>query len=781
MKFLLKKENGSAVLTIYTDIGGMFGFTAADLDAKLSELDPTTALIVRLNTDGGQVVEGLAIYNRFNQWGGSVTTINDGVVASMGAIIYLAGGRNGGQRITAPSSMFMFHNPLTGVRGNADELRKMADTMQGLQDTVNKIYTEKTNLSTADIQNLSEDRIFFPEEALAVGIVTEISQGVEAVAKSNLDKLMAKLSTKPPKRPSKGEDKMNFEEWVKKTYGLDAATLQGESLDKFKGLYAKRQTPPPIPNSTPAFDPEAHKTSMATAAAEEGERQEGIQAAALKFQDSEFDTESIKLESGSGTTATTAKGLANFAIKNRWSVDKFELMLHRASMRSVGHIGIHSHDTNSEARQNTDAVTCALLRNMSAGQVYKSGESQSSMAERIYLGGKYQTQDGLKIKDGEQILEASHHPAVRDMSLLQVAHLAYMQANGHNYQGRLKSDGFIKAAREAMMKLKFAPYAASGNTTWSGLNIFDDAMHKVMWAAYETVATTWQEWVKPESVQDFRTHNAYRFTMKGTFKKLTPQGELKHGGFTDDKYTHSAETYGEIIGLDRHDLINDDMGAFNGIGTGLGEEAPGFLEELFYVILLTDIALGATSTMFPTGGGNNNYISGAGSDLGVDGLTLAEDKLFEHVNANNRPILTANNAILLHGTQDRVLARELFNQTDLRVVQTANTKGRPDQNPHVGKFSPVMSGYLNNTNIKQSITEDDQAVPGQTSDQWGLIRRAGASGALMIGSFLNGNKRPTVEQADQAFNVLGLMWRAYLDAGGDLADPKWGVWSKGAA
>lgn len=262
--------------------------------------------------------------------------------------------------------------------------------------------------------------------------------------------------------------------------------------------------------------------------------------------------------------------------------------------------------------------------------------------------------------------------------------------------------------------------------------------------------------------------------------KIGADGRLKHGGFGDDKYTTSAETFGKIVGLSRTDLINDDLGALNRIMSGLGIEGARFLEELFYGHFLDQ-----QTTLFPTGGGNNNYISGSTTNLSVDGLTLGEKEFADQVDSDGAPILI-NSSILLVGNTLAIPAEELFTQVGLRVVQSSTgAKGRPDSNPHVGKYQPVVSGYLDNTSLLQrtdALGAQGSAFSNQSATQWFLMPSPNnALGGVILGAFLNGVRTPTIEQADQAFDVLGLQWRTYHDAGVSNGDPKLAVHSKGAS
>ena len=377
---------------------------------------------------------------------------------------------------------------------------------------------------------------------------------------------------------------------------------------------------------------------------------------------------------------------------------------------------------------------------------------------------------GIEYWYDEQTLDKADK--LGSVSLHQILDHVIWMDKGVRWSGNYRSDAFIRAVRESLWNIR-----AASNTTWTGLNVFDDAANKMLWAAYEAQDTTWQEWVPTISVSDFKTYNMYRMTFKGGYMKVGADGELKHGGFTDDKYTVAADTFGKIVGLTRRDIINDDLGALQRVMTGLGVEAARFLEELFYTHLLNQL-----NTLFPAAGTYNNYLSGATSALGVDSLSDAEELFSNQVDADGAPIMVRSELILT-GTALQVQANELFNQVSLRVVQSANSKGRPDNNPHVGKWRPVTSPYLNNTQIKartDAVVSVGSAIPNQSDTQWFLLPApSNVLGGVLVGAFLNGQQRPTIEQSDQSFEVLGLQWRAYHDAGVGNGDPRLGVYSKG--
>lgn len=449
------------------------------------------------------------------------------------------------------------------------------------------------------------------------------------------------------------------------------------------------------------------------------------------------------------------------AIESGMDADQFELQLRRAELPTPsGGPAIHSAPQLRD--MDNSVLSCAILKGTRGVPMNASHE---------VTGERW----GVENWYPEQVLEASDHRQLRHVSLHQLMDLVIIAAQGHGFSGNRKSDDFIQATRQAQMKIQAA--GGSGFDSLNLTNIFEDSANKILLASYQSAATTWQEWSGVQDVSDFNTHNLYRLTTKGAYEPVGADGELKHGGWDEDKYTIAADTYGKIVGLTRKHLINDDLGAFRRIMTALGIEGAKTVEELAYIELLDNL-----TTLFPTGGGNNNYISGASTVMSVDGLSEASKTFENQVDSDNAPLLIEPDRVLV-GTQDRVDAAQLFKDADIREGRGGtSTKKEFTKNPHVGAFRPIVSGYLNNTSIKRRVTSQGNAIPGQSSTQWFMFSDPNApQGAVVNVAFLNGNRLPILENSDAAFNVLGLQWRAFHDVGTGQGDPKLGVMSKGAA
>jgi ATP-dependent Clp protease, protease subunit len=138
-----------AEVFIYGDIGGWLGGVSAEEFAKeIAALDVKT-MNVRLNSPGGLVFEGVAIYNALARHSAHVVVHVEGIAASIASVIAMAGDE---VRI-AEGSRFMVHDPWTFAMGNAADLRAEADVLQGLKSDLIDIYSARTEQSRGDLSD----------------------------------------------------------------------------------------------------------------------------------------------------------------------------------------------------------------------------------------------------------------------------------------------------------------------------------------------------------------------------------------------------------------------------------------------------------------------------------------------------------------------------------------------------------------------------------------------------------------------------------------------------
>ena len=139
----------------------------------LEAQDPDKDISFYINSPGGSVTAGMAIYDTMNFIKCDVSTICIGMAASMGAFLLSAGAK--GKRYALPHSEIMIHQPLGGARGQASDIKIQADLILRTRDTLNRILAENTGKTVEEIARDTErDNYMTAEAAKAYGLIDEI-------------------------------------------------------------------------------------------------------------------------------------------------------------------------------------------------------------------------------------------------------------------------------------------------------------------------------------------------------------------------------------------------------------------------------------------------------------------------------------------------------------------------------------------------------------------------------------------------------------------------------
>ena len=142
--------------------------------------DPEKDIQLYINSPGGSVTAGLAIYDTMQQVSPDVITICYGLAASMGAFL-LSGGTKG-KRLALPNSRIMIHQPLGGAQGQAVEIEIQAKEILYLKETLNSLLAEHTG---QDIEKISEDtdrdHFLSPQEAVEYGLIDKVVSNLNSI------------------------------------------------------------------------------------------------------------------------------------------------------------------------------------------------------------------------------------------------------------------------------------------------------------------------------------------------------------------------------------------------------------------------------------------------------------------------------------------------------------------------------------------------------------------------------------------------------------------------
>lgn len=185
--FSLEKTKQTATINIYGDITSwaweeLGEMSAVNLSKQLEALGDVDKIDVYINSYGGEVAEGLAIYNALKRHKAKVTTYCDGFACSIASVIFMAGD----ERVMNESSLLMIHNAWTYAMGNSEELRKQADDLEKITQASVEAYKSHSSLSEKEIKKLMDNETWIlPTEALEYGFATTIDKPENKNASQN--------------------------------------------------------------------------------------------------------------------------------------------------------------------------------------------------------------------------------------------------------------------------------------------------------------------------------------------------------------------------------------------------------------------------------------------------------------------------------------------------------------------------------------------------------------------------------------------------------------------
>lgn len=178
-RFYSLVQNGNeADINIFGDITSwpweeLGEMSASNLSKQLEELKDVSAINVHISSYGGEVKEGLAIYNSLKNHKAKIRTYCDGFACSIASVIFMAGD----ERIMSKASLLMIHNAWTLVQGNADELRKQADDLDKITSASINAYMEHVNITEKKLKKLMDNETWLTyDEALEMGFATSIEK-----------------------------------------------------------------------------------------------------------------------------------------------------------------------------------------------------------------------------------------------------------------------------------------------------------------------------------------------------------------------------------------------------------------------------------------------------------------------------------------------------------------------------------------------------------------------------------------------------------------------------
>lgn len=199
---------------LYDEVGS-YGVSAKDFVEDIKLLKGKD-IYLHINCVGGEVFDGMAIYNTLKKYKGKVVAYVEGIAASMGSVIPLAAD----EIIMSENSLYMIHNAWGGAMGEAKDMRKTATLLDKLSSEIANIYSKKTNLPLSQIEEMMDEETWFnSEEALQYGFIDRISDAVMVAAKYDITKFKNKTQKEIVNQLNNNKKSKTMTEELKSWFG----------------------------------------------------------------------------------------------------------------------------------------------------------------------------------------------------------------------------------------------------------------------------------------------------------------------------------------------------------------------------------------------------------------------------------------------------------------------------------------------------------------------------------------------------------------------------------
>lgn len=220
--FNMIEKDGTCSILLYGDIGERDAVRSGDIARELMEAERAGGKIdVRINSDGGDVYTGIAIFNALRSSKADITIWVDGIAASMASVIALCGRKV----LMSRYARLMLHSVMGGCYGNKDEMRRCIEEIESLEATLAEMYAKKTGRTAEEIREAyfdGEDHWLRADEALALGFIDGIYDA-DPVPEDSTPEEAYKIFTNRLTKPQ-NKTNMNLDELRKRPRFKNCAT-----------------------------------------------------------------------------------------------------------------------------------------------------------------------------------------------------------------------------------------------------------------------------------------------------------------------------------------------------------------------------------------------------------------------------------------------------------------------------------------------------------------------------------------------------------------------------
>ena len=557
-------------LLIYGDIGESWwgdSVTAQSVVLQLNELPATVATInVRINSYGGSVADGLAIYNALKRHGATKAVTVDGVAMSSASLIAMAG-----DTVHMPAtSILMIHAPWGGIAGNAKELRQYADVLDTFAEGMADAYVVKSGKSRADILGLLQDgadHYYTGAEAVAEGFADAVDEDAAEDGASD-------------------EQARAFAAIVAQRVTARGASPQHAGMAIAAAMRTRFPSASPAPAPAPLTVTVAAAGIAAAAAAALAPNPPAASADPTPPPDAGNPTGDITMLTTEQKQALAARRdaiRAQFAtFESRTDLDQTALATLRQSCED---------DTDMTAEQ-AGAKLLAFLGSATPATPSAAGAPAAAPTGSL-------TQDEtVTYREGafNALLHRANPSAhklegaaaqFRGMDLMDMARDSVERA-GHRTRGMSKQEIAVKA----LQSTSDFP-AILGNT-----------VNRSLRAGYDAAPRTFLPFSRQATLPDFKEISRLQLGGAPSLKRVVEGGEYEQGSIGEGAEKYRVHKYGRIVALTWETIVNDDLDALSRIPFAFGASSADLESDQVYSILTNNPNMADGVALFHATHGN---------------------------------------------------------------------------------------------------------------------------------------------------------------------------------
>ncbi|WP_258873372.1 ClpP-like prohead protease/major capsid protein fusion protein [Xanthomonas campestris] len=569
---LLKVEaraNDVAEVMIYGDIGDSLwceSVSPLELAEQIGQITSST-INVRINSGGGVVADGMAIYNALNQHAARKVVFIDGQAASIASLIAMAGD----EVVMYASSLMMVHAPHTIAAGNAASFRQYATALDAHAGAMLEAYATKTG-KREDMERLltdGADHWYTGAQAVEFGLADRVAESA-ATARAEAASVVALTG---------------YLQAITQAPASVAAQLRGHivaalSPSVFASLSEVTQTAVVGHIEDPMI-----KQNYLRILANAG----GGQGAATTT-----------------TTTTAAPAAAPVVAAAPDAAAAVQAALAAMRGRNTDIMALaEPHMANADIRAYVDGVIAAADPAVTADNVgrhilslmARNGEPLNGRAG-VMAGGDQRDQTraamGNAIQARVGLVQATDGNPYRGLSMTELAR-ACVESTGTNTRG--------------MDRLQVVGLAFTHSTS-DFPALLGDAARRAILQGYQEVEEQFDQFTRAVNVPDFKPTNLVGLGAFSDLLVVPEGGEYKYGTFSEQSQAMKIVTYGRLFSITRQAVINDDLGVFSDVPRKMGQAAKRTMAKSVFNLITSNPVLADGKTLFHADHGN--LLAGAG-------------------------------------------------------------------------------------------------------------------------------------------------------------------------